>query len=73
MPCRRMFRSTTAIRSSSQFSAYCEMSSSIFGSWSLVPRTSPSANSRTSGSTGCRDQNSARCGSGLPSPCTSSW
>ena len=49
------------------------MSSSIFASWSLVPRTSASANSRASGSTGWRDQNSSKCGSGLPSPWTSSW
>jgi hypothetical protein len=72
MPWRRMLRSTTAMRSISQFSAYCEISSSIFPSWILVPRTSPSVKSRTSRSTGWRVQNSSKWGTGEPSSCTSS-
>src|SRR3989442_15402172 len=68
-----MFRSTTAMRSRSQCSAYWRISSSVLAWCCLVPRTRVSAKTRVSSSTGWRVQNSAACGVGSSSPWSSSW
>ena len=55
---RRMFRSTTAIRSTRQFEAALAMSASRRSRSRVTPATSSSANARTSSSTSCSRQNS---------------
>src|SRR5215510_8525576 len=68
-----MLRSTTAIRSRFQCSANCVMAWSIFAWFVLTPRTSASAKTRVSSSTGWRAQNSSSCGAGSSSLLRSSW
>src|SRR5215470_18272276 len=68
-----MLRSTTAIRSRSQCSANCVIAWSIFAWFVLAPRTSASAKTRVSSSTGWRAQNSSSCGLGSSASLRSSW
>ena len=66
---RRMLRSTTAIRSRSQCSAYCgDQLVDLAPGAAWCRARAPRRSSRASGSTGCRAQNSSSCGAGSPSP-----
>src|SRR3990172_4413082 len=68
-----MLRSTTAMRSSSQCSAYFTRSRSISARLACAPYTSSSAKARPSSSTGWRAQKSRACAAGSSSPPRSSW